>query len=149
MSLFDLNLWFVLALIIALVAMGSPVKSYRSALLQVKEAAYIEAAQAYGASNWRIILHYMLPRIAPMVVPQLVILIPSYVFLEATLAIFGVSKELPTWGNMIYAGLRYGAWQGNYTWFLQPIVLLVLTGFGFALLGSALERIINPRLKQE
>jgi len=30
---------------------------------------------------------------------------------------------------------------------LQPIALLLLTSLAFALLGSALERILNPRLQ--
>jgi ABC-type dipeptide/oligopeptide/nickel transport system permease subunit len=29
---------------------------------------------------------------------------------------------------------------------LEPISLLLLTGLAFAMLGSALERILNPRL---
>jgi peptide/nickel transport system permease protein len=38
-------------------------------------------------------------------------------------------------------------YQGRYYWVLEPAVLLMFTGFGFALLGFALDRIFNPRLR--
>jgi peptide/nickel transport system permease protein len=146
---YGLNLWTVLGIVVLLNAFGSPVKVYRAAFLQVKEMPYIEAAQVYGASHWRIISRYLIPRIVPVLVPQLVALIPTYVFLEATLAVFGVgSPYLPTWGQVIYVALRSGAWQGHYYQVLEPVSLLLLTGLAFAMLGFALERIFSPRLRE-
>ena len=122
--------------------------AYRAAFLQVKEAPYIEAARTYGASNPRIVFNYLIPRILPTIIPQLVVLIPSFVFLEATLAIFNVfDPRYPTWGKVIYEALSSGAWWGGSRfWVLEPITLLLMAGLGFALLGFALERILNPRL---
>ncbi len=57
--------------------------------MQVKESAYIEAARSYGASSSRIIFPYMIPRLIPMLIPQFIVLIPAYVFLEASLAVLG------------------------------------------------------------
>ena len=107
----------------------------------------MEAAQAYGASNWRLIRHYMMPRIFPVMIPQLITLIPAFVFLEATLGMFNIHSNLPTWGRVIYEALRYGVSYGSRFWVLQPIALLLLTGFAFAFLGFALDKILNPRLK--
>ena len=120
----------------------------RAVFLQVKEAGYIEGALAYGASNGRIILRYLVPRIIPVLIPQLVIMVPGFVFYEATLAYLGLSDpQLPTWGKVIYDAVSSGLYQGNYYWVLQPVALLVLTGLAFALLGFALDRVINPRLR--
>ncbi len=83
-----INLWIILLLIVLLNVFGSPTKNFRSAFLTIKTAPYIEAAQAYGASSMRIILHYMVPKIIPVIIPQLIILIPSFVFLEVTLRLF-------------------------------------------------------------
>jgi peptide/nickel transport system permease protein len=144
--LFGFSLWLVMGAVVLVSAVGAPLKAYRAAFLQVKGAGYIEAAQAYGATDARIILRYMIPRIAPMVAPQLAILVPGFVFLEATLAIFGVSGNLPTWGNLIYRSLRSEVWQGNYLALIEPLALCLLAGLGFALLASPLDRILNPRL---
>jgi peptide/nickel transport system permease protein len=148
-ALYNINLWIILAVVIFLKAFSSPLKSFRAAFMQVKEAPYIEGAQAYGASNTRIILRYMVPRIFPVLIPQIVTLIPSLVFLEATLGIFRVfDPRFPTWGRVIYGALVNNAlWGGYQYWVLEPLSLLLLTALGFSLFGFALERVLNPRLQ--
>ncbi len=150
-ALYGVNLWVILGVVILLTVFGNPTKAFRAAFIQVKAAPYIEASQAYGASNARIILRYMIPRILPVLIPQLVTLIPSLVFLEATLAIFNVyDPHFPTWGRVIFDAVSQNALYGGYSyWVLEPIGLLLLTGLAFALLGFALERILNPRLQEK
>jgi LysM repeat protein len=94
----------------------------------------------------RIILNYLVPRILPVLIPQLVAMVPSFIFLEATLGLFNIKSDYPSWGRIIYEGLARGALYGSPFWVLEPISLLLLTGFAFAMLGSALERILNPRI---
>lgn len=147
-SYLNISIWIFLSAIVLLNVFGSPTKSFRAALLQVKDAPYLEAARAYGASNTRIIFHYLIPRIVPILIPQLVTLIPSYVFLEATLGIFNIKSEYPTWGRIIYEALRHGANYGSSFWVMEPLSLLLLTGLAFAMLGFALERILNPRIRE-
>ncbi len=141
-----ISIWLIFIIVILLNVFGAPLKSFRSVLLQVRESPYIEAGRAYGASSYRIIMKYMVPRIIPVLVPQLVILIPSFVFLEATLGLFNISTGLPTWGTVIYQGATKGALYGSRYWVLGPLILLLLSGFAFSLCGSALEKILNPRL---
>ena len=147
-ALYGVNLYMILGAVVLLSIFSTPTKTFRAAFLQVKEAPYIEAARSYGASNSRIVFHYLIPRILPTIIPQMVVLIPSFVFLEATLAIFNVfDPRYPTWGKVIYEALSSGAWWGGSRfWVLEPISLLLLAGIGFALVGFALERILNPRL---
>jgi peptide/nickel transport system permease protein len=148
-TFYSRSIWLMLGVVIILSIFGSGILSYRAIFLQVKESPYIEAARAYGASNWRIVMMYMIPRIIPLLVPQLVVLIPSYVFLEASLAVLGLGDPvLPTWGKVIDNANSQGAlYNGYYYWVLEPAVLLMLTGFAFAMVGFALDRIFNPRLR--
>ncbi len=148
-SYFDVSIWTLLGIIILLNVFSSPTRSFRAAFLQIRKAPYIEAARAYGASHTRIIFRYMIPRIMPILVPQLVTLISSYVFLEATLSILNVKSEYPTWGRVIYEALRFGGSFGSSYWVLEPLALLLLTGLAFAMLGYALERVLNPTLKEK
>jgi peptide/nickel transport system permease protein len=141
-----ISIWTIFAIVILLNVFGAPLKSFRSVLLQIRESPYIEAARAYGANSIRIIIKYMVPRIIPILVPQLVILIPSFVFLEATLGLFNISTGLPTWGTTIYQAATKGALYGSRYWILAPLMLLLISGFAFSLCGSALEKILNPRL---
>jgi len=149
-TLYSRSIWVILGCVILLSIFGSGIKTYRAVFLQVKEAPYIEAARAYGAGSGRIILHYLIPRVIPMLIPQLVTLIPSYVFLEASLSLLGLGDPLlPTWGKLIDEARANGAlFHGQFYWILEPAALLMLTGLGFALLGFAMDRIFNPRLRE-
>jgi peptide/nickel transport system permease protein len=148
-TFYSRSIWLMLGVVILLGIFGAAIKTYRAIFLQIKEAPYIEAAQAYGAGSWRIILRYLIPRIVPLLVPGLVVLIPSYVFLEASLAVLGLGDPvLPTWGKLIDDANSNGAlFNGYYYWVLQPAALLMLTGLGFSMVGFALDRIFNPRLR--
>lgn len=148
-TFYSRSIWVILGVTIVLSIFGGAIKTYRAVFLQVKESPYIEAARAYGASNLRIIFAYLTPRIIPMLIPQLVVLIPSFVFLEASLAVLGLGDPvLPTWGKIINDAQANGAlYQGYYYWVLEPAALLIITGLAFAMLGFSLDRIFNPRLR--
>lgn len=144
------SIWVILGASIVLNIFGAGIKTYRAVFMQIMESPYIEAARTYGASDLRIIFKYMIPRVIPTVVPQLVALIPTYVFLEATLAVLGLGDPiLPTWGKLINDAQNNSAtYTGLYYWILEPALLLMLTGLAFALLGFALDRVFNPRLRE-
>jgi peptide/nickel transport system permease protein len=148
-TFYNRSIWLMLGVIILLSIFGAGIKTYRAIFLQIKETPYIEAAQAYGTGNARIIFQYLVPRIIPLLIPGLVIGIPSFVFLEATLAILGLGDPvLPTWGKVIEDARAQGAlYNGLYYWVMEPFVLLMLTGLGFSMLGFSLDRIFNPRLR--
>lgn len=139
----------ILGSVILLSIFGQGIKTFRAVFMQTKESPYIEAARAYGASNSRIIFSYMIPRIIPMLIPQFITQIPAYVFLEASLAVLGLGDPtLPTWGKVINDARENGAlYQGWYYWVLEPSAMLVFTGLAFSMLGFALDRIFNPRLR--
>lgn len=147
--MYSRNIVTILAVTVALTIFGSAVKTYRAMFLQVRTEPYIEAARAYGASDLRIVLRYMAPRIVTLLIPRLIILVPTYVFLEATLAFLGVSDPLlPTWGKLVVAALSYGVHTGATHLVLAPLGVLFVTGFAFAMVGLALERVFEPRLRE-
>ncbi len=143
------SIWTMLGVTILLSIFGAAIKTYRAIFLQVKESPYIEAAKAYGASNMRIVFQYLIPRVVPLLIPGLVLGIPTFVFLEATLAVLGLGDPvLPTWGKIINdANSNAALYNGQYYWILQPAVLLMFTGLAFAMVGFAMDRVFNPRLR--
>lgn len=148
-TFYSRSIWVILGVTILLSIFTGAIKGYRSIFLQVKESGYIEAAQAYGASNMRIIFVYLIPRMIPLLIPGLVSSVPAFVFLEASLAVLGLGDPvLPTWGKIIQDANDNGAlYRGYYYWILEPAALLMITGLGFAMLGFALDRIFNPKLR--
>jgi peptide/nickel transport system permease protein len=149
-TFYSRNIWVILGVVIVLGIFSLSIKTYRSMFLQVKEMPYIEAARTYGASNLRIVFQYMVPKIAPVLIPSFVTQIPSFVFLEASLAVLGLGDPLlPTWGKLLNDAYSNGAlYKGYYYWVLEPAALLMFAGLGFATVGFALDRIFNPRLRE-
>jgi peptide/nickel transport system permease protein len=147
---FSKSIWTILATLLILNIIESSIKSYRAIFLQEKHAPYIEAAKSYGARNLRIVFRYLIPKIVPMLVPAFVLAVPGYVFLEAALSVLGLGDPvLPTWGKLLSDAQGKGAlFQGHYYWVLEPAFMLMLTGFGFTMIGHALDRIFNPKLRE-
>jgi peptide/nickel transport system permease protein len=143
------SIWTILGVTDVLSIFNGSIKQYRAQLLQLKESMYIEAARAYGASNSRIIFQYLIPRMIPLLIPALVSSVPAFIFLEASLALLGLGDPvLPTWGKIINDAEASGAlYKGYYYWIMEPAALLMITGLGFAMLGFALDRVFNPRLR--
>ncbi|HRN50885.1 MAG TPA: ABC transporter permease [Anaerolineales bacterium] len=140
----------ILGATVLLSIFSGAIKSYRAIFMQVKESPYIEAARSYGASSSRVIFSYMIPRVTPLLIPGLVLGVPNFVFLEATLASLNLGDPvLPTWGKIIYEAWQTGGavYNGYYYWILEPAILLIITGLGFAMVGFAMDRIFNPRLR--
>ena len=149
-AFYSRSIWVILGAVILLSIFGASIKTYRAVFLQIRELPYIDAARAYGAGNSRIIFSYLVPRVLPLLIPSLVTLVPTFVFLEATLAVLGLGDPiLPTWGKIIQNANAQGAlFNGYYYWILEPAVLLMLAGLAFAMVGFALDRIFNPRLRE-
>ena len=148
-TFYSRSIWLILGMTILLSIFTGAIKGYRAIFMQAKESMYIEAARAYGSTNGRIIFVYLIPRMIPLLIPGLVSSVPAFVFLEASLALLGLGDPvLPTWGKIINDASSNGAlFKGYYYWVLEPAVLLMITGLGFAILGFALDRIFNPRLR--
>lgn len=148
-TFYSRSIWVILGVTVLLSIFSGAIKTYRAVFMQSKVSPYIEAARAYGTSDRRIIFSYLIPRMIPLLIPALVSSVPAFVFLEASLAVLGLGDPvLPTWGKIIENAFADGAlYRGLYYWVLEPAVLLMLTGLGFALLGFALDRIFNPRLR--
>lgn len=148
-TLYSKSIWMILAVTVALSVFSSQIKTYRAVFLQVKQLPYVEAARAYGVGHGRMVVRYLMPRIVGVLIPRLVILAPGYIFLEATLAFLGVSDPVfPTWGKLTAEALSTGVNQGSWHTVGLSLGVLFLTGFAFAMLGMALERIYEPRLRE-
>ncbi|MCS6769728.1 MAG: ABC transporter permease [Candidatus Caldarchaeum sp.] len=149
-TLYKVNIWVILLIVVFLSSFGPGVKNYRALFLQLRESPYIEAARSYGAGDLRIVVIHLIPRVLPTMIPSVVLSAADFVFLEAALAILGIGDPItPTWGKVIQDAFYFGAlFKGHYYWVLIPSALLAATSISFALIGFALDKIFNPRLKE-
>jgi peptide/nickel transport system permease protein len=142
---------WTLALLMAIFFWTGPVKTVRSMALQIKEQPYIEAARALGASGWRIVFKHIAPQILPYFFALLALAIPGAILTEAGISFLmgavGVSE--PTWGRILHDAQRFSATiNGMWWWVLSPGFFISLAGLTFVLIGSALDKILNPKLRR-
>jgi ABC-type dipeptide/oligopeptide/nickel transport system permease subunit len=120
------------------------VRLVRGSVLSVKEALYVEAAQAIGCRDRRIILRHILPNILASVL-VLATMDVAWAILRATsLSFLGLGAQPPTpeWGAMIDEGrelLRRAPWVS-----LAPSAVMMLAVLSLNLAGDALQDIMDP-----
>lgn len=116
----------------------------RSATQQTRALDYIAAAEAAGASTWRIILGELLPNIAPHLIVIATLEAASAILLEAALSFLGlgVQPPLPSWGLMIAEAKSYMFFS---FWLIAiPGTALALLVFCINLAGDGLRDLLAP-----
>jgi peptide/nickel transport system permease protein len=147
---YEINLLLLILIIILLSLFGGVTKTARSVTFQIMGEQYIEAAISYGASKIRILALYIIPRLLPYIVANIVLSVPAFVFLEASLSVLGLGDPMvPTWGKIISAAYSGGAViHGYWWWILLPAILIMITAMSFAFIGYALDKVVNPKLRE-
>ncbi len=120
----------------------------RSTVLSVKENPYIDAAQAIGAGQTRIIFVHILPQCMAPYIVLASIAVGWAIVVEASISFLGAGPPppTPTWGGMLSGAARlYGE---TAPWMvIFPGLAISLAVFGFNLLGDALRDALDPRLR--
>ena len=120
----------------------------RGVALSLKQADYVLAAQALGASDMRIILRHLLPNVMPYVIVSGTAGLGVIILGEAALSFLGlgVAPGTPSWGQDISG--RNRSFMFDAPWVvLAPGIAISITVLGFNLFGDALRDILDPRLR--
>lgn len=125
-------------------------KVARSMALQIKNLQYIEAAELMGQSSTKIIFKHILPQLLPYTFASIAISVPGAIITEAGLSFLGLGDpSMPTWGQLLHDANTYGASaRGLWWWIVPPGLMIALTGLAFVLIGTALDAIVNPKMRK-
>jgi peptide/nickel transport system permease protein len=126
-------------------------KISRSLALQIKNLHYVEASKLMGQSDTKIIFKHIIPQLLPLTFASIAIAVPSAILGEAALSFLGLGDpSIPTWGQILHDANSAGAAsRGLWWWIAPPGLLIALTGLAFALIGSALDSIVNIRSRRK
>ncbi|WP_114811383.1 ABC transporter permease [Paraburkholderia kururiensis] len=116
----------------------------RSVAQQLRDAEFIAAARAVGASMPYILLRELLPNIAGALIVVATLEMAHAILLEATLSFLGlgVPPPMPSWGLMISEGKAYMFFQ---PWvILIPGAALALTVLAINLVGDGMRDLTTP-----
>lgn len=115
----------------------------RVSVMKAKGNIYVSAARMAGASDLKLITHYILPNIATALVVQLVLDISGMLLAISSMSFLGLGVQPPTpeWGNMLNEGRSYfqtAPWLLTY-----PGLAIFITVAVFNLLGDGVREILS------
>ncbi len=138
---------FIVMMIIGLTTWTGIARFTRAELLRVRNLEYIEAANALGYKEFRIIVKHALPNALSPVLISIAFGIASAILIESTLSFIGVGvpAETITWGSLLSA-----ARQDSTAWWLAifPGFAIFITVTIYNLIGEGLTDAMNPKLKK-
>jgi len=139
-----LRFWGI-ALIIALVSWAPLTRVIRGQFLALREADFVLAARALGASDWRIISRHILPSTLSFLVVSATLTIPNVIIAESTLSFlgYGIQDPLTSWGALLQDAMKVQNIM-LYPWILLPGLFIIITVLAFNFLGDALRDAVDP-----
>jgi len=121
----------------------------RATALAVKENQYVEAVQALGALQRRVVLQHIVPNILAPYIIILTAALGAAILAEAALSYLGLgtAEPTPSWGLMLSGSAA--SYAEKAPWIaLFPGIAISLAVFGFNLFGDSLRDALDPKLRR-
>ena len=136
-------------LVIGITSWPFPARLIRAQVLSLRERDYVDRSRALGASNWHLMTRHILPNVSPLILATSTLTVPIVILSEATLSFLGLGDPTnPSWGRMLDDAFETGAVTTEAWWtFVPPGLGVMLVVLAFTLCGTALEEILDPRLR--
>lgn len=133
-------------LAVAIVSIPSYARVIRSTVISVREADFVEASRAIGASHLQILFGRILPNSLPPLIVLATLGFATAILDTAALSFLGLGAQEPTpeWGTML-GRERNQLFSAPHLVF-APGVAISLTVLAFNLLGDGLRDALDPRL---
>ena len=134
--------------ILAVIGWGDIARVIRSQLFSIRELDYVQAAQALGARDSRIIGRHMLPNTLSFLIISVSLSIPGYILLESGLSFLGIGIVEPyaSWGSLLQVA-QDGGFESitGRPWVLIPGVFIFLAVLAWLFVGDGLRDAFDPR----
>lgn len=129
----------------ALVGVGwvSYARIVRGETLIARNQDYVVAARQTGLSGRRVLFRHILPNVITQPIVYAMSDIVNVVLTIVTLGFLGLGVQPPTpeWGSMIADGSAF--LTNHWTLATFPAIAVMITGFGFSLLGDGIAEVIE------
>lgn len=122
----------------------------RGEVMQLRSQHYIAVSRRLGKSSEWILIHHLLPHLAPQLIVGLVLMFPHAILHEASISFlgYGLAPEQPAIGIILAESMRYLS-SGMWWMAVFPGLLLVLIVLLIDRLGENLRTVIDPYSAQE
>ena len=143
--------FLLIVLITSFIGWSGLARVIRGQVLSIKEQEFVQAAQAMGATPWRIIVRHILPQTATYIIISATLAVPGFIVSESVLSLIGlgIQQPDPSWGNLLSLGTNASILVLQPWLIWPPALLIILTVLCFNLLGDGLRDALDPRSLQE
>lgn len=120
----------------------------RAEVLSVRSRDFIEAAQACGSTNGRIIFKHLIPNCLSSTIVNISLCLGGSIMAISGLSFIGLGVQPPTpeWGSILSSGRTY--LRDFWPMATFPGLAIMMTMVGFNLFGDGLRDAMDPKLKQ-
>lgn len=143
----DLRL-FLLCMILGLTGWAGLCRLLRAEALKLRELEYVQAARAFGISNWRIMARHLLPNVMHIVLITVVLEFSGLVLYEAVLSYLGIGVDpsMNSFGSMIEKS-RFEMSRDPMVWWnlLAAFVFMLTLVLAANLFADAVRDAFDPR----
>ena len=140
------NMFYIMA-VIGLTSWTGLARLVRGEFLRLGSQPFPQAAQALGASDFRVIVRHLLPNALGPILVSATFGVASAILIESSLSFlgFGMQAPTPSWGDILSDARRYI----DFAWWLAffPGLAILVTIMSYNFVGEGLRDAVDPRLK--
>jgi len=120
----------------------------RAQTLVVKQALYVDAARAFGASTPQIIVRHIVPNAIQPVIVQVTLMLAVALLAEASLSFLALGVQPPqaSWGGMLARAYNYIEIAPAQMY--APGFAILFTALAFNALGESMRIALDPTMKR-
>lgn len=121
----------------------------RSMVMTVRELEYVQSAKAIGLNDFEIIIRYILPNVAPVIIVQASLNAAQAIISEASLSYLGLGIQPPdaSWGYLLKTAQQY---MGRAPWLsVIPGLMILVVVLALNFVGDGLRDALDVRLKAD
>jgi len=140
------NMFYIMA-VIGLTSWTGVARLVRGEFLRLSAQPFTLAAQAIGASDFRVIVRHLLPNALGPILVAGTFGVASAILIESSLSFlgFGMQAPIPSWGDILNESRRYI----DFAWWLAffPGLAILITIMSYNFVGEGLRDAVDPRLR--
>lgn len=122
----------------------------RGSVFSLREAEYMQAADATGIKVWHKITRHLIPNTLPNLIVSATLDLGAIILLESTMSFLGVGVGAPyaSWGNMVSAVENSTIMRLHPNIWVAPGLCILITVLAFNFVGDGLRDATDPKMKR-
>jgi peptide/nickel transport system permease protein len=138
--------YMMITLILSLVGWPGSARTIRGMVHAIKREEFVLNSQLEMIPPLTIIIRFIIPQIASLLIVSIALSIPGFIMTETTLSYLGLGITDPavSWGSLIKRDISTLSNLRAYPWLLSPVWFLLGVTLAFNFLGDALRDYYDP-----